>query len=78
MILATGATGNIGSALLRELHAYGAGPLRGLTRDASRVAFPEGVETVEGDLAVPESSRWFSIRVGGRQPARPSRPADRP
>ncbi|MGC4948773.1 NAD(P)H-binding protein [Streptomyces sp. DT224] len=55
MILVTGATGNIGSALLRELHAHGAGPLRALTRDASRAAFPTGVETVEGDLAVPES-----------------------
>ncbi|MCF1599516.1 SDR family oxidoreductase [Streptomyces muensis] len=55
MILVTGATGNIGGALLRELHACGAGPLRGLTRDASRAMFPEGVEAVEGDLAVPES-----------------------
>ncbi|ANS70753.1 hypothetical protein SLINC_8529 [Streptomyces lincolnensis] len=55
MILVTGATGNIGTALLRELHACGAGPLRGLTRDASRATFPEGVEAVEGDFAVPES-----------------------
>ncbi|NEC69333.1 NAD(P)H-binding protein [Streptomyces sp. SID9727] len=55
MILVTGATGNIGSALLRELHAQGASPLRALTRDASRAAFPAGVEAVEGDLAVPES-----------------------
>ncbi|MGQ4488359.1 NAD(P)H-binding protein [Streptomyces sp. SAS_281] len=55
MILVTGATGNIGSALLRELHAHGVGPLRALTRDVSRAAFPAGVEAVEGDLAVPES-----------------------
>ncbi|MFE5710707.1 NAD(P)H-binding protein [Streptomyces sp. NPDC056501] len=55
MILVTGATGNIGSALLKELHAYGAGPLRGLTRDAARAGFPEGVEVVEGDLADPAS-----------------------
>ncbi|MFE7588277.1 SDR family oxidoreductase [Kitasatospora sp. NPDC057512] len=55
MILVTGATGNIGSALLRELHARGAGPLRGLTRDASRATFPEEVEAVEGDFALPES-----------------------
>ncbi|MCX0247789.1 SDR family oxidoreductase [Streptomyces drozdowiczii] len=55
MILVTGATGNIGSALLRELYAHGAGPLRALTRDVSRAAFPAGVEAVEGDLAVPES-----------------------
>ncbi|MER5279462.1 NAD(P)H-binding protein [Streptomyces sp. NPDC002809] len=51
MILVTGATGNIGSALLAELHASGAGPLRGLTRDAARAVFPEGVEAVEGDFA---------------------------
>ncbi|MFC9705332.1 NAD(P)H-binding protein [Streptomyces sp. NPDC056943] len=55
MILVTGATGNIGSALLKELHAHGAGPLRGLTRDAARAAFPEGVEVVEGDFAEPAS-----------------------
>lgn len=57
MILVTGATGNIGRALVRELHAHTAGPLRGFTRDASRVVFPEGVEAVEGDFAVPESLR---------------------
>ncbi|MEV5198412.1 NAD(P)H-binding protein [Streptomyces sp. NPDC053720] len=55
MILVTGATGNIGSALLKELHACGAGPLRGLTRDAARATFPEGVEAVEGDLAASAS-----------------------
>ncbi|MFE0379315.1 NAD(P)H-binding protein [Streptomyces inhibens] len=57
MILVTGATGNIGSALLKELHARGVGPLRGLTRDASRVVFPKGVEAVEGDFAEPASLR---------------------
>ncbi|MFE4827649.1 NAD(P)H-binding protein [Streptomyces sp. NPDC056672] len=51
MILVTGATGNIGSALLQELQAFGAGPLRGLTRDIARAAFPEGVEAVAGDFA---------------------------
>ncbi|MFJ8535618.1 NAD(P)H-binding protein [Streptomyces sp. NPDC093591] len=52
MILVTGATGNIGSALLKELRGTGAGgPLRGLTRDAARAVFPAGVEAVEGDLA---------------------------
>ncbi|MET9557138.1 NAD(P)H-binding protein [Streptomyces sp. NPDC006645] len=51
MILVTGATGNIGSALLRELRAYGVGPLRGLTREPARAAFPEGVEVMAGDLA---------------------------
>ncbi|MFG2298997.1 NAD(P)H-binding protein [Streptomyces sp. NPDC048603] len=55
MILVTGATGNIGSALLKELHARGVRPLRGLTRDAVRAVFPEGVEAVEGDFAEPAS-----------------------
>ncbi|MFE2246463.1 NAD(P)H-binding protein [Streptomyces lavendulae] len=55
MILVTGATGNTGSALLKELHAHGAGPLRGLTRDSARAVFPEGVEAVEGDFAEPAS-----------------------
>ncbi|MFE6766746.1 NAD(P)H-binding protein [Streptomyces sp. NPDC057689] len=55
MILVTGATGNIGSALLKELHDRGAGPLRGLTRDASRAALPADVELYEGDFGVPGS-----------------------
>lgn len=50
MILVTGATGNIGSALLEELRSAGVGPVRGLTRDAERAVFPEGVEAVEGDF----------------------------
>ncbi|MFE3073873.1 NAD(P)H-binding protein [Streptomyces sp. NPDC059247] len=55
MILVTGATGTTGSALLKELHARGAGPLRGLTRQAARAVFPGGVEVVEGDLGSPAS-----------------------
>ncbi|MFB6813286.1 SDR family oxidoreductase [Streptomyces sp. NPDC056347] len=50
MILVTGATGNIGRALLSELHLVGGVPARGLTRDVGRASFPEGVEAVEGDL----------------------------
>ncbi|WP_411100961.1 NAD(P)H-binding protein [Streptomyces sp. x-45] len=55
MILVTGATGNIGGALLKELHARGVRPLRALTRDAARAVFPQGVEVVEGDFAEPAS-----------------------
>ncbi|HUQ58881.1 SDR family oxidoreductase [Lentzea sp.] len=50
MILVTGATGNIGRALLTELRASGAGPVRGLTRDAARAGFPADVEAVEADI----------------------------
>lgn len=48
MILVTGATGNIGSALVQEL--AGVAPVRALTRDAGRARVPAGVEVVEGDL----------------------------
>ncbi|NUT45780.1 MAG: NAD(P)H-binding protein [Saccharothrix sp.] len=50
MILVTGATGNTGRALLTELRVCGAGPVRGLTRDAARAGFPAEVEAVEADL----------------------------
>ncbi|AXG79330.1 NAD(P)H-binding protein [Streptomyces paludis] len=57
MILVTGATGNIGTPLLSQLHRHGARPLRGLTRDAGRAAtaFPAGVEAVAADLARTDS-----------------------
>ncbi|GGU69707.1 NAD(P)H-binding protein [Lentzea flava] len=54
MILVTGATGNIGSVLLEELRAGGAGAVRGLTRDIARAGFPAGVDAVEGDLSRPD------------------------
>lgn len=47
MILVTGATGKIGGALLAGLRDE---PVRALTRDLSRAAFPAEVEAVEGDL----------------------------
>ncbi|MFF4406035.1 NAD(P)H-binding protein [Streptomyces sp. NPDC001262] len=55
MILVTGATGTVGSILLEELHRSGTSPVRGLTRDPQRAAFPEGIEAVEGDFARPET-----------------------
>ncbi|MFF7314205.1 NAD(P)H-binding protein [Streptomyces sp. NPDC008137] len=55
MILVTGATGNIGRALLGESGLRGSVPVRALTRDAGRVSFPEGVDVVEGDLARADS-----------------------
>ncbi|MFI1227379.1 MULTISPECIES: NAD(P)H-binding protein [unclassified Streptomyces] len=53
MILVTGATGNIGRELLRQLDADGLGAdVRALTRDAVRAGavVPDGFEVAEGDL----------------------------
>jgi uncharacterized protein YbjT (DUF2867 family) len=55
MILVTGATGNIGRSLLSDLHRYATVPVRALTRDPARAAFPTGVEAAAGDLADPAS-----------------------
>jgi uncharacterized protein YbjT (DUF2867 family) len=55
MILVTGATGNIGSALVGQLHDRGAVRVRGLTRDPGRASFPEGIAAVEGDLTRADS-----------------------
>ncbi|EGE42973.1 NAD(P)H-binding protein [Streptomyces sp. SID4928] len=54
MILVTGATGNIGRELLRQLDGA---DVRALTRDATRAAagMPAGVEVTEGDLGRLES-----------------------
>ncbi|MBB5933562.1 SDR family oxidoreductase [Streptomyces zagrosensis] len=50
MIVVTGATGNVGRALVSQLVADGH-PLRALTRDPSRAALPAGAEAVRADLA---------------------------
>ncbi|MET8662104.1 MULTISPECIES: NAD(P)H-binding protein [Streptomyces] len=54
MILVTGATGNIGRDLLRQLDGA---DVRALTRDATRAAagMPAGVEVTEGDLGRPDA-----------------------
>jgi uncharacterized protein YbjT (DUF2867 family) len=55
MILVTGATGNVGSELVRALAAAGE-PVRALVRDdARRAALPAGVEAAVGDLNDPAS-----------------------
>jgi len=55
VILVTGATGNVGSELVRTLLA-GGHPVRALVRDESRgAAVPAGAEPVVGDLSRPES-----------------------
>ncbi|MEU4177408.1 NAD(P)H-binding protein [Streptomyces sp. NPDC026589] len=58
MILVTGATGNVGSELVRQLSVDGRGAgVRALTRDAARAgaALPDEVEVAEGDLGRAES-----------------------
>ncbi|MEV0598748.1 NAD(P)H-binding protein [Streptomyces sp. NPDC050315] len=54
MILVTGATGNVGRNLVRELLDAGE-KVRALTRDPATSALPDGVETVPGDLTRPET-----------------------
>ncbi|PTL76065.1 SDR family oxidoreductase [Vitiosangium sp. GDMCC 1.1324] len=54
MIVVTGATGSVGSALLKQLKEAGVAA-RAVTRDAKRAAVPVGVEVAEGDLTKPES-----------------------
>jgi uncharacterized protein YbjT (DUF2867 family) len=56
LTLVTGATGNVGSEVVRALREAGA-PTRALVRsaDAGRAALPAGVETAVGDLDDPGS-----------------------
>ncbi|MBC6446273.1 NmrA family NAD(P)-binding protein [Actinokineospora xionganensis] len=51
-ILVTGATGNVGGAVVAQLHAAGV-PVRALVR--GEADFPEGVRAVRGDLGDPAS-----------------------
>nr|WP_307166080.1 NAD(P)H-binding protein [Streptomyces rishiriensis] len=54
MILVTGATGTIGSRLVRHLAARGE-KVRALTRDPARAAVPAEVEVARGDYLDPSS-----------------------
>ena len=49
MILVTGASGNVGRQVVEQLVAAGQ-PVRALSRDPARTTWPDGVETVAGDL----------------------------
>src|SRR4051794_28406299 len=60
MILITGATGNVGRAVLGQLIAEnrdGDRRVRVLSRNPDKVEWPSGVETFAGDLSDPESFR---------------------
>jgi uncharacterized protein YbjT (DUF2867 family) len=52
--LVTGATGYVGSRLVRELHALGE-PVDGVARDPSRVSFDPAVTVHRGDMLDPSS-----------------------
>ena len=54
MILVTGATGNVGTEVVRALAAAGH-PVRALTRDSSAARRPAGVTAVQGDLTAPDT-----------------------
>src|SRR6476660_7538140 len=51
-ILVTGATGNVGGALVSALHDDGV-DTRALARDPSKASFPDRVGTITGDLTRP-------------------------
>jgi uncharacterized protein YbjT (DUF2867 family) len=54
MILVTGATGNVGSEVVKALVTSGE-PVRALVRDPGTVTWPDNVEAVSGDLNRPNS-----------------------
>lgn len=54
MILVTGATGNVGGEVVRELASRGA-PVRAVVRSSGRATLPEGVEAVSADLSRPDT-----------------------
>lgn len=54
MILVTGATGNVGRNLVRDLVDAGE-KVRALTRDPATANLPDGVEVAPGDLSRPET-----------------------
>ncbi|MDQ0191505.1 SDR family oxidoreductase [Alicyclobacillus cycloheptanicus] len=72
MILVTGATGNVGSEVVRLLHGSGQS-VRILSRDPAKASFPAGVEIAVGDLSSPATltaaldgvNAVFLIRVPG-------------
>lgn len=54
MIVVTGATGNVGSAVVRALAGAGQ-PVRAVSRKPDPAAWPEGVEAVAGNLDDPST-----------------------
>lgn len=74
MILITGATGNVGREIVKQLSDQGH-PVRALSRNPEKVSRPSNVEVVAGNLSDPESlkpalegvQKVFLIRVPGSE-----------
>lgn len=72
MILVTGATGNVGSEVVKKLHSIGQS-IRVMSRNPEKVRFPENVEVMSGDLANMETvkpglegiDKVFFVHVAG-------------
>jgi uncharacterized protein YbjT (DUF2867 family) len=64
VFLVTGATGNVGSELVRALAGAGQ-PVRALTRNGSNAGVPAGVPQVAGDLNDPEGLRPALTGISG-------------
>lgn len=56
MILITGATGNVGCEIVKQLHGSGH-QIRVVSRNPSKVLWPADVEIIKGDLSVPEVAK---------------------
>jgi uncharacterized protein YbjT (DUF2867 family) len=54
MFLVTGASGNIGREVIKQLHAAHL-PVRALSRNPQSSHLPDGVDTVRGDLTAPDT-----------------------
>ena len=67
MILVTGATGNVGNALVQDLASRDE-PVRGLAQNPDRARFPSTVDVVSADLETPEGV----VPTLGPQPLTPS------
>lgn len=74
MILVTGATGNVGSELVKQLAAAGQ-KVRALVRDPHKTRLPTGVEAVAGDLNDPNSLAAPLAGVGALYLLTPSSPS---
>lgn len=72
MILVTGATGNVGREIVKELHRAGH-QIRVVSRNPAKISFPPDVEVIAGDLTNPDImkaavdgiQKVFLIRVPG-------------